>query len=113
VRSLEMIGVDSLTAVDGLDALAVLALRAADIDLVLLDLTMPRLGGRETFRRLRALYPDIPVVLTSGYSEEEATMEFADGALADFLEKPYGPKDIAACVRRLLATVAAPTPGAG
>jgi two-component system cell cycle sensor histidine kinase/response regulator CckA len=94
VRSLEMIGVDSLTAVDGLDALAVLALRAADIDLVLLDLTMPRMSGEETFQALRAIDPKVRVILSSGYNQHDAASRFGGKGLVGFLQKPYRARDL-------------------
>jgi len=56
---------------------------------VLLDLTMPRMGGEETFRRLRQKEPDVRVLLSSGYAEQEATSVFAGKGLAGFVEKPF------------------------
>ena len=59
------------------------------IDVVLLDMTMPVMGGEETFRQLKALRPDISVVLSSGYNEVEAVRRFAGKGLAGFIQKPY------------------------
>ena len=59
------------------------------IALVLLDMTMPKMDGEETFRALREIRNDVRVVLTSGYGEEDATRRFTVGGLAGFIEKPF------------------------
>ena len=64
--------------------------RIDEIVVVLLDLTMPHLDGEETFRELRRLRPDVRVILSSGYNEQETTDRFAGKGLAGFLQKPYG-----------------------
>jgi two-component system cell cycle sensor histidine kinase/response regulator CckA len=69
---------------------------------VLLDLTMPQCGGAETFRELRALQPGVPVILMSGYSEQEATAPFAGQGLAGFLQKPFKAAALLQLVRPLL-----------
>lgn len=50
---------------------------------------MPVLNGEATFRQLRLKYPDIRVILSSGYNEQHATSEFVGKGLAGFLQKPY------------------------
>jgi len=85
---------------EGIEAVRVLA---SQIDLVLLDLTMPGLGGAETFREMHALRPDLPVILMSGYDEEEAVRSFPRSDLAGFLRKPFALKDLVAALRNTLA----------
>jgi CheY-like chemotaxis protein len=63
---------------------------------------MPRLSGAETFRQIRAIRPTAPVVLMSGYNEEEASGQFAGKGLAGFVEKPFSPEELARAVRRAL-----------
>lgn len=86
---LQEMGYTVFTAFDGEDAVAVFRLRHAEIDCVLLDMTMPRLGGEETFRVLRGIAPDVIVMLSSGYNEQDATSRFVGRGLAGFLQKPY------------------------
>ena len=88
-RMLERLGLTVLTAEDGRKALEVYARHADDIALVMLDLTMPKMNGEETFLELRRLNPNVQVVLTSGYTEMEITTRFADMGLAGFIQKPY------------------------
>ena len=59
------------------------------ISLVLLDLTMPGMDGEETFRALRRISPTVPVVMSSGFTEQEITARVAGQGLAGFLQKPY------------------------
>ena len=72
------------------------------IDLVLLDMTMPRMGGDEVFATLCRLQPGVKVILSSGYSEEEALGRFTDPAPSGFLMKPYRIADLDARLRSAL-----------
>ena len=76
-------------AADGREALEVYREHADLIDFVLLDLTMPIMDGEETLCEMRRLYPDVLVILCSGYNEQVAVQRFADKGLAGFLQKPY------------------------
>lgn len=78
-----------LTAVDGRAGLELFRQRADGIDAVLLDLTMPHMNGEEAFRALRRIRTDVPVILTSGYSEQDMSAEFAGKGIAGFLQKPF------------------------
>jgi PAS domain S-box-containing protein len=100
-RMLGMMGFDVLQARDGEEALARFR-EAGEVRLVLLDLTMPRLDGEETFRTLHLLAPAVPVILMSGYSEQEAASRFVGKGLAGFLAKPFRLDDLAAKVRAAL-----------
>jgi len=86
---LESLGFEVLEAGDGREALTVLEEHADSISLVLLDLTMPHLGGEETFMELRKIRDNLPVILMSGYSEEEVTSLFAGKGITGFLQKPF------------------------
>jgi DNA-binding response OmpR family regulator len=92
-----------LTARGGVDALRVFEERSSEIDVVVLDLTMPDLDGPETFKELRRRHSTVPVILTSGYSEDWAG-KAADGeAVAGFLAKPYEPEELIEQVRLALS----------
>lgn len=99
--TLERSGFGVIQAVDGCECLELFKERPEEIDLVILDLTMPHLSGEETFRELRRIRPDIPVLLASGYNEQE-TNHLADKELASFLQKPFGPHDLLEKMRGLL-----------
>jgi DNA-binding NtrC family response regulator len=70
-------------------AVNAVAARPSHFDAVLLDLTMPEMGGEEALKAIHEIRSDIPVVLSSGFSEAEALGRFADRGLSGFLQKPY------------------------
>lgn len=100
-RILEDVGFDVLVAADGEEALR-MARERADVRLVLLDMTMPRMSGEETWRRLREIRPDLRVVLSSGYDEQDAAGRFVGEGVTGFLPKPYSPDEFIQTVRRAL-----------
>jgi CheY-like chemotaxis protein len=93
-------GYDVVTAGDGPEAIEVVRRDGHRFDAVLLDLTMPQLSGEETLAVLRKFAPDLPVILTSGYSSDTVTVE---GPRISFLAKPYGPADLYEAVRAAMA----------
>ncbi len=101
---LERLGFQVLQADDGLQALQIYRHHADAIRLVILDMTMPRLNGEETFRELRRLNPKIKVILISGYNEQEATSHFAGKGLAGFLQKPFLFDDLEKAIASVLAS---------
>lgn len=86
---LKELGFDVLTAMDGREALEVFAQHQDKICCIILDLTMPHLDGEQTFRELRQLKPDVKVIMSSGYNEQEINQRFAGKGLAGFIQKPY------------------------
>ncbi len=96
-------GFTVLSARDGVEALEVFRAHPGEIRLVLLDLTMPRMDGRETFQALRQLRPDLPVILSSGYNEQESVQGFLGRRLAGFIQKPYPLKALRAVIAAVLS----------
>ena len=83
------LGYQVLTAENGVVALEVFREHRDEIACVILDLTMPRLDGEQTFRELQRLEPDIKVIISSGYNEQEVSHKFAHEEPAGFIQKPY------------------------
>jgi CheY-like chemotaxis protein len=106
VRVLERRDFRVLEAKDGASGIELFRAHRGDIDVVVLDYTMPGLTGAETFEKLRETDPDVRVVLASGYSEEDASQLFGSGGIRGFVMKPFSP---AMHVERLLAAME-PTP---
>ena len=73
-----------------------------EIDLVILDIGMPGMGGRETQRQLRELDPEIPILISSGYSPGGQAKQMLAMGAQGFLPKPYQIDDLARAVRRIL-----------
>lgn len=86
---LELSGHTVILAADGSDGLQILTTRGDEFDLVLLDLTMPVMSGEETLKEIRKTHPDLPVVLMSGYTEEEIANRLADLSVSSILPKPF------------------------
>jgi DNA-binding response OmpR family regulator len=99
VERLRYRGVEAEYALDGYSAL--LMMREGDFDVVLLDLKMPGVGGREVLKRLRRDYPHVPVLLISGHGalESEAGLE----GVFDYLFKPVQVEDLVAKMRKAVS----------
>ncbi|HCF57178.1 MAG TPA: hypothetical protein DFS52_04160 [Myxococcales bacterium] len=102
VRILKRAGLDAVTANDGLEAVDKVRTMQSGLRLVLLDASMPKMGGVEALREIRRICPDLPVVLSSGYSEQEVTEDLGSGQIAGFVQKPFGIDDLLAVVRTVL-----------
>jgi two-component system cell cycle sensor histidine kinase/response regulator CckA len=98
---LEGLGYGVEVAADGEEALARLADGAA-ADLVITDLVMPRLGGRELARRVRDFRPGVPVLFVSGFTGDTAAVHGPPPPASAFLEKPFTAAELADKVRALL-----------
>jgi CheY-like chemotaxis protein len=77
-----------LTAENGITAVNLFRSNAETIRAVLLDLTMPVMGGGEAFRLMNEIRPEIPIIISSGYSESTIREQFTN-ALAGVIRKPY------------------------
>ncbi|NVN91015.1 MAG: response regulator [Desulfuromonadales bacterium] len=99
---LSAMGFTVTTANNGREALGMYRQQRSEIDLVLMDLSMPDMGGMEAYRMLRSLDPDVPVVLCSGYSDEEIEDEIGRDRRAGFLEKPYRPTHLREILLKML-----------
>ncbi len=83
------IGLETLVASDGHVGIEVFQQHQKEIMAVLLDLTMPNMDGQQFVEQLRSLNSTVPVILSSGYSEEEAMKRFHHAGVAAFIQKPY------------------------
>ena len=101
-RMLQQAGFDVLTACDGQEAVAVFGEHADQVSAVLLDLTMPEMGGEEAFEGLRRIRQDVPVLLCSGYAEDDATSRFEGKGPAGFIHKPFEFDEMIAKIREVL-----------
>jgi len=98
-RILELEGIDVLTARDGLEAVDLYRENQDRIELVFMDLTMPRLDGIEACIRIRNINPAARIVLTTGYSEEDIASRIGSDSFERILLKPYLRKDLIALLR--------------
>lgn len=104
-RVLNDAGYEVVTAQSGFECLDHFRRRPNGFHIVLLDLTMPFMDGEETFRRLQELRSDIPVLLCTGFIQQERLDRLMTAGLAGFLRKPSAPEEIVSMVRNTLASV--------
>jgi len=102
VDMLESMGFRVLAAADGQEAVEKFREHKEEIAGVLLDLTMPRMDGEEAFREIRRIRPDIRVILTSGYNEQQTIRRFVGEGLAGFIQKPFKLNDLSTMLRQVL-----------
>jgi len=102
--ALESYGYKVVIAYDGESALNTFRRDRESVSLILLDLTMPVLDGEAVLERLREIDPNVRVILSSGFSESEATRRFEGKHLSGFLQKPYTAQSLGLCVRNALGT---------
>ncbi|HMD72094.1 MAG TPA: PAS domain S-box protein, partial [Bryobacteraceae bacterium] len=102
LKALSKLGYDVLAARDGREAIQVFDAHADRIDAALLDMSMPALGGKQTLAAIRERRPSVPVVLMSGYSEEETLGEFTSGPQLAFLHKPFTIAELSEAVRSVM-----------
>jgi len=101
-RLLEELGFNVLVAENGEKGLHTFATHVKDIVAVILDLTMPCLSGGEVFEKIRQLRPHMPVLLSSGYNEENTMERFTGEGLAGFLHKPFSITELASKLEHCL-----------
>jgi len=99
---LEKLGFEVLTAVNGREGLQVFRIHRGEITCVLLDLMMPEMGGEETLQELRNLQGDLPVILSSGFNEQDVTQRFVGKGLAGFIQKPYSVANLSRVLKSAL-----------
>jgi two-component system cell cycle sensor histidine kinase/response regulator CckA len=102
-RSLEAVGLTVVEAKNGREALEVVASRPERPSLVLTDVIMPELNGRELSEALASTQPGLPVLFMSGYTGEDVLARSLLPETAQFIQKPFAPEELVARVRTLLS----------
>jgi len=100
--TLRRAGLTVLLASDGREGVDLFRLHADEIRAVVLDRTMPDIGGEDAFDEIRRIRPDARIMLISGYSEERAAWHFIDKGLDAFIHKPFEPAVLLEKIRRII-----------
>ena len=101
-KLLEKAGHTVLTAPRGEEALEIYSQQAIKVDLVLLDLIIPGMGGARCLERLLEIHPLVRVIIITGYSREEKTMQTGEARACGYLRKPYSGKALLNTIRGVL-----------
>jgi CheY-like chemotaxis protein len=91
-----------LTASDSDQAVQLFREKRDQIELILMDVVMPKLSGFEAYAQISELEADVPVIFTTGYSAETALLTTDRAKAAPLLQKPYAPRTLAQTVREAL-----------
>jgi len=102
-RLLGRSGFRTIGAADGLQAVDVFQSHSAEISVVLLDMTMPGQSGAEVLASIRARRPRVPVILCSGYSEDELELPATESLLTAFMQKPFAYPELLKLMQQMIA----------
>jgi two-component system cell cycle sensor histidine kinase/response regulator CckA len=105
-RTLAGLGFDMVLCPNGKDGLARFNERPTEWCLVLLDFTLPDIGGQEIFHHIHATRPDLPVLIMSGYDGKEISHLFRDQGISGCLQKPLRPGELVTAVQQAVSTKA-------
>jgi len=101
-ETLKKLGYKVILANDGEEAVQIYEERKDEIDAVIIDMIMPRLGGRETFREIKRRNSDVRVLLASGYSQDGAAQRILDEGVRGFIQKPFELVELSQKLRQVL-----------
>jgi DNA-binding NtrC family response regulator len=105
-RILERAGYSVITASNGREALAIHERHDAKIDLLLTDMIMPEMNGRELVARIRERDPEVAVLVMSGYTEQTSISQSLVESGSVFIQKPFTPESLTAKVRSAISSAA-------
>jgi two-component system cell cycle sensor histidine kinase/response regulator CckA len=99
---LEAMGYEVMLAKDGQEAIELYKKACNSIDIVLLDMVMPNMGGGQAYDRMKEINPDVKVLLSSGYSIDGEAAEILERGCDGFIQKPFGMKQLSGRIREVL-----------
>lgn len=102
VELLETKGYRVLTAANGEDVVRLFAEHQDEVDLVMLDVVMPKMGGRAAFGKIRAMSPHVPILFSTGFSANHLDEDFIRDSEFKLINKPYSPSILYSTVRTML-----------
>jgi len=101
-KTLKRMGYDVITAKNGKEAIALYKENKARVNIVVLDMIMPEMGGGETYDRLKEINPNVKVLLSSGYSIEGQANEILKRGCDGFIQKPFRMRMLSRKIREVL-----------
>lgn len=104
---LQHLGFHTIVARDGVEAVDIYRDQWNEIDLVFLDMIMPRLSGKETFLEMKRIRPDVRVILSTGFSRNGSVQDVLDQGILGFIQKPYSLDQLAASISEALQSTGA------
>ena len=102
LKMLERLGYSVLGAKEGEEAVEIYKAKKDVIDLVILDMIMPKMGGGEAYDRMKEIKPNVKVLLSSGYSIDGPAKEILQRGCNAFIQKPFSMKDLSQAIWKIL-----------
>ena len=102
IEALQMLGYSVLLAENGSDAVDIYEANPGAIDLVLMDMIMPKLGGSQAFVKIREIDPEAKILLSSGFVNEEDIQHLLKQGACGFLSKPHRLPVVVKAIREAL-----------
>jgi CheY-like chemotaxis protein len=99
---LSSLGYQVVTVSDGQEAIEYYRGFGKEIDLVIIDMIMPKLGGRDCFRTLKTINPSVKAILATGYDRNGAAQEILDAGMLGFVQKPYQMSQLSEVIANVL-----------
>jgi len=86
---LEELHLEIITAADGIEAVEKFQSNSSEISLVILDMVMPRMRGEEVFVKIKEINPNVPIIVSSGFTREETMNRLSEVEVEGFMQKPF------------------------
>lgn len=102
IQLLKYLGYDVLTAMSGTEAIEIYEKNKHKINMIIMDMIMPSMGGGEIYDRLKQINPDIRVLLSSGYCINGQVREILDRGCDGFIQKPFTLKEVSNKIKEIL-----------
>lgn len=100
--ALRLAGYEVVEAENGMQALTIIDNDKAGFDLIITDLIMPEMGGKELADKAKKRHPDLQILFTSGYSDDYALLNYSDSSAINFIYKPYSIEDLVKKIKSIL-----------
>lgn len=100
---LSELGYDVLFSSDGEECLNIYKEKGDSIDMVILDMVMPKMNGRDAFYGIKAINPDVKVLICSGFSKDISIQKLIEDGLSGFMQKPYKKLDLSLKIASILS----------
>ena len=101
-RMLNELGYNVIIARNGKESLEIYRENSKQIDLVILDMIIPDMGGAKVYERLKEINPELKVLLSSGYHLDDQAQKILDGGCNDYVQKPFDIEKLSYKIRGLL-----------
>ncbi len=102
-KMMEYLGYTVISSTSGKAAIEIFREKCSEIDMVVLDMIMPEMGGKEIFYHLKKIVPDVKVLLASGYNMEEQGRELMGAGCSGFIQKPFDMDELSVKIREILS----------